>query len=350
MGEIKIGDHIIGDGHKPIFIAELGICHEGSLDTALELAKAAAEAGAHMIKTESFTPRKVVFHDSAKIAYEVEGKKYNVPLKGHMEKYELSIDDHIKICKLCDSLNVPFMSTVHDFETADIMVDVGASAVKLASPDVVHYPLLRYVAKKGLPVFLDTGAALQYEVEIAVRILREAGCEKLIVNHNPSGHPAPAKNHDLRTVQRFNEILNTCVGVADHYEGYQMVYTAVAMGAHAIEKPISKDRFKPGPEINYSISAKDIKEVVDTMQEVWESLGKLERTHLSESAEAYRYNNRMVCIAAKDIEPGDKMNLENVIFGRPRMGIGVEYWDVVEGRKFRNAKKKNEFINWEDLG
>lgn len=347
---VRIGEHKIGPGHSPFFIAELGICHEGSVDIALELAKAAIDAGANMIKTESFMRRKMVFDNSAETTYSIKGKKITVPLAEHMDKYELTPEEHERILLYCKDLGVPFMSTVHCFEAADLMAELGASAIKIASPDIVHYPLLRYVAQKKLPVFLDTGAALQYEIELAVRTLRKEGLEDIIVNHNPSGHPALPENHDLNIIPRLKKILDIPIGLSDHSDAYEMLFIAVALGANSIEKPISIDNSIEGPERNYSISIPDLPGVLKRVHGVYLALGRSERISLSQAEEKYRYNNRMVCIAAQDLYPGDEVNFENVIFGRPRKGIGVEHWDLIAGRKLRNSKKKNEFLGWEDIG
>jgi sialic acid synthase SpsE len=195
---------------------------------------------------------------------------------------------------------------------------------------------------------MDTGASLQYEVEVAVRVLRENGLEDIIVNHNPEGHPAPADKHNLRTINRLQYILGLPIGLADHYEGYEMLYAAAAIGANLLEKPISKDRFVPEPERNWSVSLEDLPRVLDTVKSFHDALGSSERT-MSDGALAYRNNNRMACAAKKDLEPGEKMDLDNVTFGRPRKGIGVEFWDLVEGRALREAKKRYEFIQWGDL-
>ena len=346
---VKIGDRVIGNNNPPFFVAELGICHEGSLNVAIELTKAAVEAGAHCIKTEAFQRRKIVFHSSAMMDYSIKGKEYSVSQEEHMDKYQLCIDDHCQIKKLCDKLKVPFMATAHDFETVDMLEDIGASAIKIASPDIVHYPLLQYVAKKKLPVFLDTGSSYQFEVEMALKVLQDEGLKDIIINHNPSGHPAPAEQQDLRIIQGLKCVTDFPVGITDHYEGYDMVYAAVAMGADSIEKPISLDRFVTEPERNMSISIGDLKNVLKKMNEVFSSLGQRQRTTMSESGERYRFNNRMSCIASSDLSIGSEINFENVTFGRPHIGIGVEHWDLIAGRKLTRPVKANEFIHWGDV-
>jgi sialic acid synthase SpsE len=290
----------------------------------------------------------MVYDPSATMSYTVGGKKYCVSLAEHMDRYELSFDEHHRIKKLCDELGVSFISTAHDFTAIDFLETIGAAAIKIASPDIIHYPLLRYAARKQIPLFLDTGSAHQYEIEIAVKILREEGLEDIVVNHNPQGHPALAEGHDLKIIPRLQEILSIPIGLADHYEGYEMIYAAVAVGANTLEKPISRDRFVHEPERNWSITIDDLPQVLKNLRKTYDALGKSERT-LSKEAEIYRDANRMACVAACDLAAGDEVNLDNVTFGRPRKGIGVEHWDIIEGRKLRRAIKKRDFLQWEDL-
>jgi sialic acid synthase SpsE len=348
MKSIKIWDYTIDDDHPPHFVAELGICHGGSLEVALDLTKAAIEAGAHFVKTETFQRHDMVFDPSAKITHTIHDKQYTESLAEHMEKYELSYEEHHQIKKFCDELNVPFLSTAHDFKAVDFLCDIGAAGVKIASPDIIHFPLISYVAQKNLPIFLDTGGAFQYEVEMAVKAVRDRGGKDIIVNHCPAGHPAPASRHDLRIIPRLKEILSVPTGIADHFEGYEMLYAAAVIGANILEKPISMDRSAHEPERSWSVSISDLPAVISKTEMMYKALGNPER-HLTEEGKKYRNRNRMACAAGMDLNQGDELNLENITFGRPRKGIGVEYWDIVSGKKLRRSKKKHDFIQWEDL-
>ena len=263
MKKISVSDYHIGEKEPPFFVAELGICHEGKLDIALELTQAAAEAGADCIKTETFHHSTTVFDPSAVTSYTINSIKHTVPLIEHMKQFQLTLEEHHEIKKLCDRFNIPFMSTAHDFESIDFLCDIGASVIKICSPDLIHYPLLKYAARKGVPVAIDSGGGYQHEIEIAVKTLKENGLEDILINHNPEGHPAPAETHDLSVIPRLKQITELPVGLADHYEGYEMIYAATAIGADLLEKPISKDRFDPMPEKNWSISIDDLKSVLE---------------------------------------------------------------------------------------
>jgi sialic acid synthase SpsE len=259
------------------------------------------------------------------------------------------MEEHLVIKRYCDELEVPFMATAHDFEAVDFLVDIGSAAIKVASPDIVHYPLLRHIARHGVPVFLDTGASYLDEIQRAVEVLREAGQREIVVNHNPAGHPSPADRHDLRTIPHLQRLLELPVGLADHYEGYEMLYAAVALGAHTMEKPISRDRTVPEPERNWSVSIDELEHVIRSVEGVYRALGKADR-QMTEAQEAYRENNRVACVAASDLPAGTELTLRHVVFGRPRKGIGAEHWDAIEGRKLQKPKKQHQFLQWEDLG
>jgi len=350
MKHIDINGIRIGPGEPPYFVAELGICHGGDLEVALRLTRKAAAAGAPCVKTETFQADRLVGDPALTTSYVINGETRTELLAEHMSRFQLSFNQHHAIKKECDRLGVSFMATAHDAESVEFLKDIGAAAVKAASPDLIHIPLLRCMAASGLAVFLDTGSAHLHEIVRAVSTLRGAGAQRIVVNHNPAGHPAPAHRHDLRQIPRLMEILGVPAGISDHYEGYDMLLAATALGACALEKPISEDRFVQEPERNWSVSIADLPEQLQRIRQVYLALQPMDPLHLTPEQEQYRLRNRMSLVAAKDIAPGCFIDLENVDFARPRHGIGVEYWDEVVGRSLKRPKKKREFISWEDIG
>lgn len=346
MNSFDIKGVKIGGGQPPYFVAELGTCHRGSVDVAKENARMAAQAGAPCVKTELFHETEVLNPNIMK-TYSIGDRRYEVPLVEHMRRYQLTLDQHREIKEYCDTLGVAFMATAHDRSRVDFLREIGADAVKIASPDIVHYPLIRYAAASGLALFLDTGGAWQHEVEMAVKAARDAGCERLVVNHNPKGHPAAARDHDLLVMDRFKKLFRCPVGLADHYDGYDMVYAAAALGADSIEKPVSENRFIEECEHIWAVTRDDLAHVIATMHVFHQSRGK----HCRDMGPGLRPRSphRVALAAARDLAPGEPITEANVIFGKPRLGIGVEYWDEVEGRALSAAKRKGEYIRWEDL-
>ncbi len=350
MDFVAIQDRLIGPGEPPYFVAELGICHGGDLDVALRLTQEAARAGAPCIKTETFQADRLIGDPSLTTSYVINNQTRTELLSEHMARFQLSFEEHHAIKKECDRLGVSFMATAHDIESVEFLKNIGAAAVKAASPDLIHIPLLRSMASSGLPVFLDTGSAHLHEILRAIMTLRGAGAKHIVINHNPAGHPAPAIQHDLLRIPQLMKLTNIPVGISDHYEGYDMLLAATALGACVLEKPVSEDRFVHEPERNWSISIQDLPRQLERIREVFLSIQPMGVNGLNPEQESYRLRNRMSLTAAKNLEPGDPVNLQHIDFSRPRKGIGVEYWDEVSGLRLRKAKKKGEFITWEDLG
>lgn len=345
MTSIRFGSREIGDGFPPLFVAELGTCHNGSVEVAKVNATAAVAAGADCVKTELFYETEIA-HPSARKTYEIRGRHYECSLIDHMRECQLTLPQHREIKEHVDTLGVPFMATAHDFERVDFMVDIGAEAVKIASPDIVHVPLIRYAAKSGLTLFLDTGGAYQHEVEMAVRIARDAGCERLVVNHNPAGHPAPAERHDLRIIQRFKELFGCPVGIADHYDGYEMAPLAVAVGANVVEKPVSEDRFIEKCEHIWAVSRADLPAFVASLRTAWLALGHTERQGTGLRMES---PHRVALVANRKLAAGEAISLDTVRFGKPRLGIGVEHWDLVEGWHLLRPLEEGAYVQWTDI-
>jgi len=343
MKNVVIRDRKICDGFPPFFVAELGTCHEGSVEIAKQLIKAAKEAGVDCIKTETFQRKNIVFDKELCFTYSIRGETFTELLLEHMERYEFSFEQHEEIKRYADRMGLPFMSTAHDFEAIDFLKDVGAEAIKISSADIIHYPLLRYAAKTGLMLFIDTGSAYQFEIEKALKTLNDAGAKGVVFNHHPGGHPAKANGYNLRIIPHLQNILDVPVGTADHYDGYEMVYAAATLGANVIEKPISRDRFMKRFEHLWSVSINELPMVISNMHAVYNALGIPEKKDIKIS------QNRVSLVAKKDLLSGSPITFDTVLFGRPTKGISVEYWNVIENRRLKHEKKYGEFITWEDL-
>lgn len=343
MQPVTVRDTTIGSGHPIYCVAELGTCHEGSLDCALALARAAAEAGFDCVKTETFQKDAILFDPEATFSYTLRGEVITEKLADHMERTELTFAEHEAIRRECQNLDVAFMSTAHDREGVDFLVDIGADAIKIASPDIVNGPLLDYAASSGIPLFIDTGGAVDDEILRARRRLAERGFNQAVFNHHPGGHPTPAEEYNFNTIHHLKSMLDVPVGTADHFDGYLMAFAATAVGVDAIEKPISFDRFLRAPEHIYSIAVKDLGDVL-------RSIRAIEAARGSAHARKIRKNpHRSAVVAKRDLAEGERLSLDNVRFGRPAHGIPVEYWDVVEGRSIKRPIRSGGFVAWDDI-
>ena len=342
---VKIGNIEISDNKKVLIVAELGVTHNGSVAEAKQLMKAAVEAGMDIIKCEMFVADRLVGDRNMIYKTMTNQGPYEKNYYQLLKDLEFSKEELIELKRYADELNIPFFGTCFDFEEIDFAVENGFDAIKFSSGEITHYPLLQYGAKTGLPIFIDTGGSLLFEVEKAVMTVRNEGNENVIIMHNPSGYPAVPERTNLRMIQSIKNICNKPVGLSCHTPGRDAVIAAVAIGANAIEKPLTLDKNYYGDEHIFSLQIDEFKEYVEAIRFIEKAMGKNER-FLDEFEEAIRKAGRQSLIAAIDLKEGDILSLENTRFARPNKGIIPEHIDIAIGRKIRQNIGKNEFITW----
>jgi sialic acid synthase SpsE len=345
---LRIGDKKIGDGEDVFIVFELGVCHEQNVELAEHFIEVAHKVGADAVKVESFQSDELLIDRTIEHEY---GTVKGVKKENYYQlcqRLELSYDDYARLKRKADELGILFFSTVHNKRSADFMEKIGVCAFKTASPDIINYPLLRYLAGKGLPIFMDTGASFISEIDKAVVTLENAGARDLIIMHNPSGYPAPPEKTDLRMMPQIKNLFNIPVGLSCHTPGFDMVIASVALGADVIEKPISRNKDLESPEHIFSFLDTEAEEFVARIKTTEISLGNNRRTVVNEKS-LPRFIGRRGVYAAKDLKKGDIIREENIVLAKPWKGISVEYIDDVLGKKVRNFLKKHKPINWGDI-
>lgn len=244
---------------------------------------------------------------------------------------------------------MPFIVSVYDFTAVDFATQHGACALKIASANIVHIPLIRYAAQKGLPLIIDTGRSTIAEVFNAVNTARAAGCEDIIIQHSPDGHPALPEAHNLRLLQTYSQAFNLPVGLSDHHTGLEMLYVSVALGASILEKGVHVYPEELDQDISHSMSLDDLPDVLQKVYDVWESLGSTERNPRQQIKGVIGSSQRQCVVAKRDIQPGETLTLDNVRFAFPCLGIPVQHWDLVNGSCFTSSVKADKPIQWSDI-
>lgn len=345
---IQVGNKKIGDGEKVFIVVELGVCHEQKVELAEYFIEVAKKAGADAVKVESFQADELVVDKTIEHEYTTaKGIKrenyYNL-----LKRLELSYDDHARLKKKADEVGILFFSTVHNKYSVDFMHSIGVCAFKIASPDIINYPLLRYVTQKGLPIFMDTGGAFINEVDKAVITLANSGVKDLVIMHNPSGYPAPPEKTDLKMIPTMKNIFDVPIGLSCHTPGFDMVVASVALGANVIEKPISRNKEIESPEHIFSFLDIEADEFVSKIRTMEISLGNKRRLSVTEKS-LPRFIGRRGIYAAKDLKTGEVVSEENIILAKPWKGISVEFIDSVLGKKVRTSVKRHTPLNWVDI-
>lgn len=348
MGEIvTVGRKEIGRGRPVFIVVELGVCHEQNVDLAKKFIRCAREAGADAVKVESFQTDDFAFDFDLTHTYGVLGGERTENYYNMLKRLELSYDDYQELKRTADEEGILFFSTVHNTKNADIMQRMGVCAFKIASSDVTNLPLIRDLAVRGLPVFMDTGGAYLGEIERAVREFESRGFCDLVLMHNPTGYPAPLEKTDLRMIPALANTLGMPVGLSCHTPGFDIVVAAVALGASVVEKPISRNQALPSPEHVFSFLDSETETFVTKIRSTEIALGEVRRRVTPDTA--YARKTRRGTYAARNLATGETLTAEHVVFGRPLKGVPVELADAVFGRRLKRAKNKLEPIGWEDL-
>ena len=313
-----------------------------------KMMKAAVEAGMDIIKCEMFFADRLVGDRNAIRKTMTNQGIYEKNYYDLLKELEFSKEELLDLKHYADKLEIPFFGTCFDFEEIDFAVENNFAAIKFSSGEINHLPLLKYGAKTGLPIFIDTGGSLLFEIEKAVLTIRNEGNENIIIMHNPSGYPAAPEKTNLRMIPSIKHLCDKPVGLSCHTPGKEAIIAAVAIGANVIEKPLSLDINYFGFEHIFSIPIEECREYVETIKFVEKALGENERL-LDDFEESIRNSGRQSLLAATDIKKGDVLSETNTRFARPNIGISPEYYDIIIGRKVQKDIKSNEFITWEHI-
>jgi len=347
-GEIKIGNFVVGEGEPAFFIAEIGINHNGNLERAKKLVRAAKKAGAHAVKFQSFKA------DSMCDMYLEETKDVEGLTGGSKSSYdmykslELSDDMHRELIKTAEEENIMFFSSVFDEKTADFLDEFNVPAYKIASSDLTHLPLIEHVAKKGKPVLLSTGMGVLSEIQDALDVCHKVGNDQVIVLHCVSSYPPKAEELNLNVLQTLKDKFPHPIGYSDHYEGYLACLTAVNLGATVIEKHFTLDNEWIGPDHAISLTSEQCKEFIDKLNMVQIMLGSnVKKPVLSELA-SIKPSRRSIRVLGS-IQKGEIITMDKIVMLKPEKGLSPKYLDVVIGRTARVSMKNHEPITLDKI-
>ena len=330
--------------HPVRVIAEVGVNHNGSVETALRMVEAAAEAGADIVKFQTFSAAALVASSAPKAAYQAERTGGGGQLE-MLRALELSRDDHLRVVEACRSAGVAFLSAPFDLDAVDLLASLGVSEVKIASGEITDLPVLRRVGAMRVPVILSTGMSTTVEIAAAISALEGAGTPRagITLLHCTSEYPTPPQDVNLRAMTAMAEEFALPVGYSDHTEGIAVAIAAVARGAVLVEKHFTLDRSMPGPDHAASLEPREFAEMVRGIRTVERALGDaMKRPAPGESGVAAVARKSIV--ASRDIEVGELLSDDNLTTKRPADGIPPMRWDEVVGTRATRAYARDEVI------
>lgn len=334
MPEFKIGTSTIGPGQPCFIIAEAGVNHNGSLETALKLVETAARAGANAVKFQTFHSERVVVRTAPKAAYQKAATGAMESQYEMIQRLELSDEAYIKISACAKANHIEFLSTPFDFESADFLEKIGVPAFKLPSGEVTNLPFLEHVGRKGRPIILSTGMSSLGEVEDALAALSASGNRAVALLQCVSNYPAAPDDSNLRCMQTLEQAFNVPVGYSDHTLGNEVAFAAVALGACIIEKHFTLDRSLPGPDQQASATPDELRMLIEGIRKVEAALGDGRKTRRPSEEDTAAVARRSI-VLNRDLPAGTLLSRDVLAILRPGTGLPPRLLPLVLGRKLR---------------
>lgn len=350
----QIGNRPIGDGHPCFITYEAGATHYG-LESALQLVKLAAEAGADAVKFQLLDPDRLVANKQQLFSYQAlvdreSGQREDVSesLYEILCRRVLTQEQWRQVKARADELNLAFFATVTDRMAIDLLAELGCHSVKIASADVNHHALIRYAARTGMGIQLDTGNSTIGEIEAAIDVALQEGNTNLIIHQCPSGYPARLQSINLRVIPTLKQMFQLPIAYSDHTPGWEMDVAAVALGANLVEKTITLDRTIRSPEHLFSLEPQDMSRFVTIIREVEIALG-VPRRIMTPVERQKSLAVRRSCFYAQNLPKGTVLTEAMIEYRRPGFGIPPHEFERVIGCAVQRDCATGELIDWSDL-
>ncbi len=333
-----------------LIIAEAGVNHDGDLKQAFKLVDIAAEAGADIVKFQSFDARSLATANAGLTQYQKKGglsdKKHDAG--GQLEllkRLQLNRKDHLALKKHCADRGIEFFSTAFDLRSLRLLATLGVHRFKIPSGEITNLPLIRRIAAFGKEVIVSTGMAELSEIGAAIESLEIAGLprEKITLLHCTTEYPAPIADVNLRAMGAMGSSFGVRVGYSDHTEGIEVATAAVALGATVIEKHFTLDKNLPGPDHSASLEPTDLQLMIKAIRNIESALGSDRKTCTS-SEKKNVISVRKSIVAASLIREGEVFTEENLAVKRPATGLSPMLWDTVIGRRASRSFQEDEPI------
>lgn len=343
-------------GEMTFIIAEAGVNHNGSAETALKMVDVAAQCGADAIKFQTFTANKLVRPGSEKAEYQKrqtgDGDQLTM-----LKALEMSPELHEQLIARCAEAEIEFMSTPFDEDAALFLKSIGMRRIKIPSGEIDNFPLLRFFAGMALPLIMSTGMANHAEVEAAKNCveaewtrlgLSGEKARDLTILHCTSNYPAAPGDVNLRAMKTMADSFNCPVGYSDHTLGIAVSTAAVALGATVIEKHFTLDRNAPGPDHAASLTPDELAEMIQQIRTVERALGSSEKKPGASEIEVRALVRRSISLA-RDVPAGAALTLDDLVMLRPANGISPSLIDSIIGRVAAQNLSADKLLNWSDI-
>jgi pseudaminic acid synthase len=337
----------IGRGAAPLIIAEMSGNHRQSLDYALEIVDAAAQAGAQALKLQTYTADTMTL-DIRRGEFMVGS---SLELWSGRSLYDLYQEAqtpwewHAPIFERCRKHGMIAFSTPFDETAISFLEDLEVPMYKIASFELTDLPLIRRVAQTGKPMIMSTGMATIAEIDEAVTACRSGGCADIVLLKCTSSYPADPQNTNIGTIPHMRELFKCEIGLSDHTMGIGVAVGAVALGATVIEKHFTLRRADGGVDSAFSMEPQEFAALVTETHRVWQSVGQV--TYGPTEAEKGSLQYRRSLYISRDVEAGGVLSPENLRIVRPALGLAPKYFSVMLGKRLKVAAAAGTPLSWD---
>jgi N,N'-diacetyllegionaminate synthase len=328
-----------------LIIAEAGVNHNGSMESAKKLIDVANKADADYVKFQTFTAETLVTQTADKAEYQKGLTGEDETQFEMIKKLELDKEAHAELIYYCEQKGIKFLSTAFDHASIQMLDKLDIPIYKIPSGEITNLPYLRHVGGMGKPIIMSTGMSSMEEVCDALKILLKAGAKKedVTILHCNTDYPTPMEDVNLQSMLTIRKELGVNVGYSDHTLGIEVPIAAAAMGATVIEKHFTLDRALPGPDHAASLEPQELKDMVSAIRNIEQAMGDgIKRPSKSEKKNIPIVRKSIV--AKRPIRKGELFSEDNLAVKRPATGLSPMLWDDLIGSKAVKDFNSEELI------
>ena len=337
-------------------IAEAGVNHNGDESIAMQLVEQASKTGANAVKFQTFKAESIV----TKYAETAQYQKSNTGNKtqfGMLKSLEISEGLHRKLLQRCNELNIDFLSTPFDIDSAHFLVGLGIKKIKVSSGDITHLPFLKQLAEFNLPIILSTGMSELFEINEAITSIKDTreaiGFKEslgsiLSLLHCTSNYPADFKDANLNAIKTIAKAFSLPVGYSDHTLGNLASIVAVSMGSKIIEKHFTIDKNMSGPDHETSLDPSEFKEMVDSIRKVELLFGHKDKKPTGSEISVRSLVRRSI-VWAVEKSAGQIIKHEDLICLRPGDGLAPKNIEIIIGKTINANVKAGALVRWDEI-
>lgn len=346
---ISLAGRIVGASDPPLVIAEMSGNHNQSLDRALAIVEAAAKAGAHALKIQTYTADTMTL-DLEKDEFLITDSNSLWQGKSLYKLYQEACTPwewHKPIFDRARELGLVAFSTPFDETAVDFLESLDVPCYKIASFENTDLPLIRKVTATGKPILISTGMATVAELDESVRAAREAGCGDLVLLKCTSTYPASPENTNILTIPHMRELFSCEVGLSDHTMGLGVAVASVALGATVIEKHFTLRRADGGVDSAFSVEPEEMSVLVTEIERAWQALGKVSYGPTESEKESLVFRRSLYIV--EDLKAGDFLTKDHIRAIRPGYGLPPKHLEKVIGLRVKMDVPRGTPLSWHIL-